>query len=109
MLSRYRIALVLFCLFVTTCCRAETPRQLSEKAHWPGRSPKSPEAFSFVIVSDRTGGHVPGEWEAAVKEVNLLQPDFRMLAHVVVDQGRPTVALVPLHEILPLSYAAFTR
>ena len=35
-----------------------------------------PEAFRFVIVGDRTGGHRPGVFEDAMEKVNLLQPDF---------------------------------
>jgi hypothetical protein len=36
----------------------------------------SAEDFQFVIVSDRTGGHRPGVFEAAIEKINLLQPDF---------------------------------
>ena len=55
---------------------AKGPKYLSKIAGWQGASPKSAKGFSFVVVSDRTGGHVEGEWAAAVKQVNLLQPDF---------------------------------
>ena len=35
-----------------------------------------PQNFQFVIVGDRTGGHRPGVFEAALDRVNLLQPEF---------------------------------
>lgn len=53
-----------------------TPRQLSRQAGFPGMAPQSDQAFKFVVMSDRCGGHVGGLWEKAVDEVNLLQPDF---------------------------------
>lgn len=34
------------------------------------------ENFQFVIVSDRTGGHRPRIFSTAVKQINLLQPEF---------------------------------
>lgn len=53
-----------------------TPADLSKIAGWKGAAPRSAEAFNFVILSDRTGGHAEGKWAAAVRQVNLLQPDF---------------------------------
>jgi hypothetical protein len=35
-----------------------------------------PEAFHFVVVSDRTGGHRPRIFSQAVQQINLLQPAF---------------------------------
>jgi hypothetical protein len=32
--------------------------------------------FQFAIVTDRTGGHRPGVFGAAVKKINLMQPEF---------------------------------
>lgn len=55
---------------------ATTPADLAAIAGWKGAAPNSRDAFSFVILSDRTGGHVPGEWEEAVAEANRLKPDF---------------------------------
>lgn len=43
---------------------------------WKGVTPNQASAFRFVVLGDRTGGHIPGEWEAAVAQVNLLKPDF---------------------------------
>ena len=55
---------------------ASTPDQVSRIAGWRGAAPNSSEAFSFVVVSDRTGRPVPGQWAATVRQVNLLKPDF---------------------------------
>ncbi|MCK4409447.1 MAG: metallophosphoesterase, partial [Candidatus Eisenbacteria sp.] len=32
--------------------------------------------FRFAILSDRTGGHVPGIYPQVIEEINLLNPDF---------------------------------
>lgn len=55
-----------------------TTLEPASAAGWRGRAPNSADAFRFVILSDRTGGHVPGLYEKAVAEVNLLNPDFVM-------------------------------
>ncbi len=34
------------------------------------------EDFNFVIIGDRTGGHVPGVYGEIVEEINLLGPDI---------------------------------
>ena len=34
--------------------------------------------FTSSILSDRTGMNIPGEFEKAIDEVNLLKPDFVM-------------------------------
>jgi 3',5'-cyclic AMP phosphodiesterase CpdA len=39
---------------------------------------EGPDAFRFVVVSDRTGGHRPGVFSRAVRMINLLQPEFVM-------------------------------
>ncbi|MFQ6047749.1 MAG: metallophosphoesterase [Phycisphaerae bacterium] len=38
--------------------------------------PKSTTTFRFVIVGDRTGGHVQGLTAQGFEEINLLRPDF---------------------------------
>lgn len=35
-----------------------------------------PDNFQFVILGDRTGGHRPGVFRAALEKVNLLRPEF---------------------------------
>jgi hypothetical protein len=59
-------------------CAPDTPSDLSRIAGWRGAAPNSPDTFRFVILSDRTGGHIPGLWAQAVKETNRLKPDFVM-------------------------------
>ena len=70
---------LLFALLLIASCQgplSDTPESLSPSAGWQGADPKSADAFTFVVVSDRTGGHAEGEWAAAVEQINLLQPDF---------------------------------
>ncbi len=55
-----------------------TLADLSEIAGWRGAAVNSPDTFRFVILSDRTGRHIPGLWAQAVKETNRLKPDFVM-------------------------------
>ena len=47
-------------------------------AQWKGAAPNSADSFRFVVMSDDTGSAVAGQWEEAVREVNLLKPDFVM-------------------------------
>lgn len=35
-----------------------------------------PERFQFAIVTDRTGGHRPGVWMHAARNLNMLRPEF---------------------------------
>lgn len=44
--------------------------------YWKGKAPNGTNTFRFVVMSDRTGGYKPGEWEQAVAEINLIKPDF---------------------------------
>lgn len=37
---------------------------------------EDPAEFRFVVVGDRTGGHREGVFERAMRQINLLQPDF---------------------------------
>ena len=59
-------------------CAADNPDDLARLAGWRGLSPTSADAFRFVIMSDRTGGHAPGKLAQFVEQVNLLKPDFVM-------------------------------
>ncbi len=54
----------------------KTPADLSRIAGWRGIEPNSPDTFRFVVLSDRTGGHIPGLWAKAIAETNRLKPDF---------------------------------
>jgi len=54
----------------------DQPAELGHIAGWHGRAVNSPDAFRFVVVSDRTGGHQPGAWAHAVEQINRLKPDF---------------------------------
>jgi predicted phosphodiesterase len=36
------------------------------------------DSFKFIVVGDRTGGHVKGIFEEVINEVKLLKPDFTM-------------------------------
>lgn len=38
--------------------------------------PGSASEFRFVVIGDRTGGHVPGVFKTAMKKINWLYPDF---------------------------------
>ena len=35
-----------------------------------------PKRFHFAVMTDRTGGHRPGIWMQAVRNLNLLRPEF---------------------------------
>ena len=76
-------------LLVTLICGCTTSSQQPLPAGWQGRSPNSPDTFRFVILSDRTGGHVPGDYEKAVAEVNLLKPDFVMCVGDLIEGYKP--------------------
>jgi hypothetical protein len=47
---------------------------------WRGldQLPRRPDEFTFVLLSDRTGGARPGVFERAVDVTNLLRPDFAL-------------------------------
>ena len=80
-LLRFRLVVAMAsALLLMACARPgvgpETPSGLSALAGWKGTAPNSEKAFSFVVLSDRTGGHISGEWEQAIEETNLLKPDF---------------------------------
>lgn len=55
-----------------------SPDKLNDIAGQKGLAPNSAGAFHFVVMSDRNGGQELGKWTQAVKEVNLLRPDFVM-------------------------------
>jgi predicted phosphodiesterase len=46
-----------------------------------------PNNFQFAIVTDRTGGHREGIFEAAIDKLNLLQPEFVMSVGDLIEGG----------------------
>lgn len=71
----YIILMTVLCSLSLTFAM-DTPQELSKIAGWKGLAPNSDSLFSFVILSDRTGGHVPDRWQRAIEQINLLKPDF---------------------------------
>ena len=47
----------------------------------------NPDNFQFAIVSDRTGGHRPGVFAAAVEKLNLLKPEFVISIGDLIEGG----------------------
>ena len=63
----------------------QPPREQIELPELDGARPWSsapilndPRRFHFAIVSDHTGGHRPGIWMQAVRNLNQLRPEFVM-------------------------------
>ncbi len=78
-MQKRTLVLAALLAFLPAGCGRQTvdgPSDLSRIAGWKGLSPNSAEAFRFVVLSDRTGGHEEGAWETAVAECNRLRPDF---------------------------------
>jgi len=76
-IRRFHLGILLGCTLLLAGCVSHpvtTPATIA--AGWQGRSPNTDQTFRFVVLSDRTGGHVPGDFENAIAEVNLLKPDF---------------------------------
>ena len=69
-----------------------TPADLSRIAGWKGAAVNDADAFRFVVMSDRTGEHVPGVWARAVAQINLLRPDFVMCIGDLVEGFEKTRA-----------------
>jgi len=74
---------------VSTVLAAENPGELAAIAGWRGAAPSSSRAFSFVVLSDRTGNHLGDEWAQAVSEVNLLKPDLVMFVGDLIEGRSP--------------------
>jgi len=68
------------------------PADLARIAGWKGADVNAPDTFRFVVMSDRTGGHVPGVWAQAVRDVNRLRPDFVMCIGDLVEGFEKTRA-----------------
>ena len=70
-----------FMLCLLTACTGDTSTETIIEV--PPDTPYSKRAFegdssafSFVVVGDRTGGHRPGVFAAAMQQLSLLQPSF---------------------------------
>jgi len=62
---------------------------VAETNPWTGLSPNADaEQFQFAIVSDRTGGHRKGVFSKAVRQINLLQPEFVMSVGDLIEGSR---------------------
>ncbi len=81
--SRLGIALFLVSLIVgwtPNPCHAQEVFRGDEgsKPHTHLRFQNDPDNFQFAVIGDRTGGHRPGVFPAAVDLLNLLRPEFVM-------------------------------
>ena len=61
---------------VASDLKIEVSKQANPWTHL--RFCNNPDNFHFAIVSDRTGGHLPGVFTNAVNCLNLLRPEFVM-------------------------------
>ncbi len=62
---------------------------VAEKNPWTDLTPNTDgDQFQFAIVSDRTGGHRKGVFSKAVRQINLLQPEFVMSVGDLIEGGR---------------------
>jgi hypothetical protein len=83
---------ILLCLLSTSFVSAQhLPRQQISSSS-SNRLPVTDKAvnndttaFQFAIMSDRTGGMLPGVFEKAVGKVNLLQPEFVLSVGDLID------------------------
>lgn len=83
--SRMFVAVLGVLVITTGGFARESAADLSSKAGLKGASPNSPEHFTFAVLSDRGGGHIPGKFESAISEINLLKPDFVMCVGDLVE------------------------
>lgn len=67
---------VILGMFTALTCSGISDTGFSCEPGFPGSGTPVSSLFSFVVLSDRTGGHQPGHWAAAIREVNRLHPDF---------------------------------
>lgn len=90
-----RLGLVLACgIAMAGCVSSHDVQTPADEAGWQGRSPNTADTFRFVILSDRTGGHVPGDYEKAIAEVNLLKPDFVICVGDLIEGYQSDPAIV---------------
>jgi predicted phosphodiesterase len=69
-------ATVIFCILIIVASSGVSYAGFSREPGFSGSGIRASNMFSFVVLSDRTGGHQPGHWAAAIREVNRLHPDF---------------------------------
>lgn len=63
--------------------------EVQEKNPWTFlKANADPAQFQFAIVSDRTGGHRAGVFSRAVRQINLLQPEFVMSVGDLIEGSR---------------------
>jgi serine/threonine-protein phosphatase CPPED1 len=69
--------------------------QPEAKNPWTNLSPNTDATqFQFGVVSDRTGGHRKGVFSKAVKQINLLQPEFIMSVGDLIEGGSDKAKMV---------------
>lgn len=80
--KRYSILAAAVVLVLLVCCtnsHAATfqPQTTDAATPWTDRPFRNnPQNFQFAIVADRTGGCRPGVFKKAMRQINLLQPEF---------------------------------
>ncbi|MDA1177247.1 MAG: metallophosphoesterase [Planctomycetota bacterium] len=58
-------------------CTSRRPRLTGPGKPWSDKPVlNDPQRFHFAVMSDNTGGHRPGVWMHAVRNLNLLRPEF---------------------------------
>lgn len=75
-----------FCIIITAGCRSNiyhSAPKVAAGVRWTGKAfLNDPNAFQFVVIGDRTGGHRPGVFSHAMEQINLLRPEF---LHLMLD------------------------
>lgn len=116
--SASRFGVVAGCvLCLLTACTGDTSTETVIEV--PPDTPRSKRAFvgdssafSFVVVGDRTGGHRPGVFAAAMQQLSLLQPSFVLSVGDLIEgysQSESTIteqwdALDAIVEALPVPF-----
>ena len=73
--ARLAAMLVAAGLFVGGCAQ-QPDMSAAGAAGWPGTAPNTQDTIRFVVIADRTSDLLPGAYEQAVADINLLQPDL---------------------------------
>lgn len=108
--------LVLVGLLLTTHSEAFSAPSAAEippaTPHTKSLALTDPNAFSFVVVGDRTGGHRPGVFAAAMQKLSLLNPAFVLSVGDLIEgysESESTIeaqwdALDAIVETLPMPF-----